>query len=526
MTAPRLRFAPSPTGPLHLGGARTAMYNWALARALGGAFVLRIEDTDCERSTDASLQIILEGLRWLGIDWDEGPELGDCGGGAHGPYFQMQRLGLYREAAERLLASGHAYRCYCTPERLAELREEQKANKSPFIGYDGRCRDLTAEQCAAHEAAGRQPNLRFRMPTDRVIQVHDLIRGDVEVNTRQLDDWVMVRIDGVPLYNFACVVDDIAMAITHVVRGEEHFLNGIKQLLVFEALGHEAPRYAHIPLILNAKGAKLSKRDPGVKSVLEYRDLGYPPEAVFNYIALLGWGFAADRDVFTRDEMVAAFKIENVGKAGARFDLEKLHWMCGEYVRRWTVEQCVERSRPWLEGVVPADVLAPGGAHQGWLRNIVACYQERVQILSEFGDKIGWLFADPTELDDGAQKKMQKHGELAPEWLRAFAELLAAGNAPPSWPADRSAADRAVRLPSPSGGQAQGDAPPPATDCPFDTPAAIEAQTRAFCDQRGIKFGHFVHPLRAVLTGTDRGPGLFDVVFLLGKETCIRRANK
>ena len=509
---PRLRFAPSPTGPLHLGGARTAMYNWAVARHLGGAFVLRIEDTDQARSSDASLRVILEGLAWLGIDWDEGPDFEVAGrrlgGGARGPYFQMQRLERYRAAGERLLASGYAYRCYCSPERLEQVREQQKAEKSAFLGYDGHCRELTAEQRAAAEAAGVQPNLRFRMPEDEVVRSHDLIRGEVEVQTRQLDDWVMVRPDGVPLYNFACVVDDIDMAITHVVRGEEHFLNGVKQRLVFAALEAECPRYAHIPLILNQAGAKLSKRDPGVRSVLEYRDLGYPPEAVFNYIALLGWGFSADRDVFTREEMVEAFRIENVGKAGARFDVDKLHWMCGEYVRRWSVDECLERASPWL----PAAALR---THPTWRRSAVGRYPESVAVLSEFGERLGWLFEDPA-MDEAAAKNLEKHAD-AKAWLSAYAAVLdgLSPSLPPSYPADRGGADDAVRLP------AAKDAAAPAAPCA--TVQAIEAATRAFAEERGVKFGHLVHPVRAALTGTDKGPGLFDVVFLLGREACGRR---
>jgi len=508
---PRLRFAPSPTGPLHLGGARTAMYNLAAARSRGGAFVLRIEDTDQARSSDESLRVILEGLRWLGIDWDEGPEFDGLGGGDCGPYFQMQRLDTYRAAAERLLESGHAYRCYCSPERIDEVRAAQKANKSSFLGYDGHCRDLSADERAAREAEGIVPNIRFRMPKDRKLVVHDLIRGDSEIELSNLDDWVMVRPDGVPLYNFACVIDDIGMQITHVVRGEEHKMNGVKQLLLFEALDATPPQYAHIPLILNQKGGKLSKRDPGVMSVLEYRDQGYPPEAVFNYIALLGWGFSADRDVFTRDEMLATFRIQNVGKAGAKFDLEKLHWMCGEYIRQWTVEDLLERARPWLAPAVPADTFT---AHGGWLRNAAACYQERIQLLSELPDKIGWLFGDGVEMDEAAQKNLRKHAE-APRWLAAYAEVLEGCDLPPSWPADRSAADDVVRLPS------HKDAPEP--ECPFATPAKIEAATRAFAEQGGIKFGHLVHPVRAALTGTNKGPGLFDVVFLLGRDAAIAR---
>ncbi|MBL8735983.1 MAG: glutamate--tRNA ligase [Planctomycetes bacterium] len=502
---PRLRFAPSPTGPLHLGGARTAMYNWAAARAMGGTFLLRIEDTDQARSTDASLQIILAGLRWLGIDWDEGPEKG----GPYGPYFQMQRLPLYREAADRLLASGHAYLCYCTPDEVEAGRKELEAQKAGFTGYNRRCRSLTAEQRAAFEREGRQPNVRFRMPDARAMQVHDLILGDVEVNTRDFDDWVMLRPDGVPLYNFACVIDDIGMRITHVVRGNEHFQNGIKQRLLFEALGAECPQYAHIPLILNKEGKKLSKRDADT-NMLDYRDKGFPAEAVFNYIALLGWSFSGDRDVFSRDEMVAAFQIGGIGKSPSKFDEEKLRWMCGEYVRRWTPQELVARARPWLEGALPAGAF---GSHASWLRNAVACYQERIGLFSELAGKLGWLFAMPP-LDDAAQKNLQKE-PAGKQWLAAYAEHLAGSNLPPSWPADRQGVDEAVLLPT------KKDAAEPA--CAYWTPAAIERDMRGFVERLGIKFGSFVHPLRAALTGTDKGPGLFDVLFLLGKDACLQR---
>ena len=537
---PRLRFAPSPTGPLHLGGARTAMYNWAAARALGGTFLLRIEDTDQARSTDASLQIILAGLRWLGIDWDEGPERS----GDYGPYFQMQRLHLYRATADRLLQSGHAYPCYCTTEEIEAGREAMKAEKSGFFGYNGRCRNLTAAERTAFEQQGRKANLRFKMPAARIMKVHDLIRGEVEVNTKELDDWVMLRPDGVPLYNFACVVDDIGMKITHVVRGEEHFLNGIKQQLLFEALGAECPQYAHIPLILNKEGKKLSKRDADT-NMLDYRDKGFPPEAVFNYIALLGWNFSGDRDVFSREEMVAAFRIENIGKSGSKFDEEKLRWMCGEYSRRWSPAEFVKRARPWLEAPATTPAFAPHAArlhslaaaglelppvpghtfvHQAaWLQNVLACYQERIAILSELPGKLGWLFQELPTMDAAAQKNLQKE-PAAREWLRGFAEVLAASNAPPSYQPwlpklpdgdGRDGADTAVLLPS------KKDAPPPV--CKFDTPAQIEAACRAFTEQIGVKFGNFVHPVRAALTGTDKGPGLFDVLFLLGKQTCVAR---
>lgn len=503
---PRLRFAPSPTGPLHLGGARTALYNWAAARAMGGTFLLRIEDTDQARSSEASLQIILAGLRWLGIDWDEGPEKG----GEFGPYFQMQRLALYRAAADRLLASGHAYPCYCTPEEIEQGRKALEAQKTGFFGYNGRCRNLTDAQRGAFEQQGRRPNLRFRMPEARVLRMHDLIRGDVEVNTKELDDWVMLRPDGVPLYNFACVVDDIGMRITHVVRGEEHFLNGVKQRLLFEALGAESPQYAHIPLILNKEGKKLSKRDADT-NMLDYRDKGFPAEAVFNYIALLGWGFSGDRDLFTRDEMVAVFRIESIGKAGAKFDEEKLRWMCGEYLRRFTPEQCVERARPWLEPAVPAEVFT---RHAGWLRNIVACYQERISTFGELAGKIGWLFVDLPVHDDAARQNLAKDPANR-KWLSACADWLSGANLPPSWPHDRGDADKAVVLPT------RKDAPPAVAPCA--TPGDLERGCRALAESLGVKFGSLVHPLRAALTGTDKGPGLFDVMFLLGQQACVRR---
>ncbi|GAB4143436.1 MAG: glutamate--tRNA ligase [Planctomycetota bacterium] len=503
MTAtPRLRFAPSPTGPLHLGGARTALYNWAAARAMGGRFVLRIEDTDQVRSTEASLRIILDGLRWLGIDWDEGPDVG----GEHGPYFQMQRLHLYREAAQSLLASGHAYRCYCTPEEVERGRAAMRAEKKGFYGYDGRCRDLDPDQRAARERDGRKPSLRFRMPESRELVVRDLIRGDVRVDTRELDDWVMMRPDGVPLYNFACVVDDLAMEITHVVRGEEHFLNGVKQQLLFEALGGKAPLYAHIPLILNKEGKKLSKRDADT-NMLDYRDKGYLPEAVFNYIALLGWGFSGERDLFSREEMIERFRIEDIGKAGARFDEEKLLWMSGEYARRLSRREFARRAAPFIR-------LPEGVGGSPWIENALACYQERVRIFGELPEKIAWLLGDSVARDPAAEKNLRKH-DAAREWLVALADLLQGMDLPPSLPADRGDCDREVLLPSRPEDRCEG--------APCSTPKDIERECRALCERLGAKFGHFVHPVRAAITGTDRGPGLFDCIFLLGKQRCCAR---
>lgn len=507
---PRLRFAPSPTGPLHLGGARTALYNWAAARAMGGQFLLRIEDTDRARSTEESLQIILAGLRWLGVDWDEGPEVG----GDFGPYFQSQRLQVYQRYADRLLESGSAYRCYATPEEVQAGREVlQAAGKNPM--YDRRHRDLDDCQREAFAAQGRKPSLRFRMPLDQVWKLDDLCKGEVEVNLKQLDDWVMLRPGGMPTYNFACVVDDLEMKITHVVRGDEHFLNGIKQEVLFQALDAAPPRYAHIPLILGKNGKKLSKRD-AVTNILDYRDQGYLPEAVFNYISMLGWGFSGDRDLFTRDEMVERFRIEDIGSGGAMFDEEKLLWMSGDYIRKLSLPDLVERARPTLvaAAAVPDAVFTEAPAY---LENVLACVQERVQTLSQIPAKVAYLFQHQVELDQDAAKKLRKH-EAAPEWLAAYADLLEASNLPASYPDDRADADTLIRLPSSHDADEVGVA-----ELACMSPKQLEQQAREFAEKIEVKFGHFVHPVRAVLSGTTKGPGLFDIVFLLGKRRCIER---
>jgi glutamyl-tRNA synthetase len=513
---PRLRFAPSPTGPLHIGGARTAIYNWAAARAMGGAFILRIEDTDQARSKDEYLANILESFRWLGLDWDEGPEQD----GLYGPYFQSQRLGIYHVHAAQLLESGHAYRCYCTPEEVDAGRDALRAaGQSPM--YNRACRDLSDAQRAAHEAAGRQHSIRFRMPLDEDLEVDDLGKGAVTVNLREVDDWVMVRAGGMPLYNFACVVDDLLMQISHVVRGEEHFINGVKQIVMFRAMEQPAPRYAHIPLIHGKDGKKLSKRDAST-ALLDYRDQGYSPDAIFNYIALLGWSYSGEQDVFSRDEMVAKFDIADIGKSGARFDEEKLQWMAGDYLRRAAIGDLVAAVEPFLvqAGAVPAAAFA---SHPAWIANLVRCNQERIRLYTELAPKVGLFFGDQVEADAAAAKNLGKN-EAAKQWLAEYADLLAASALPPSYPADRGAADTTVVLGN-DRENADGELPD-RQRLPFLLPAHLEADARQFAAVREIKFGHLVHPIRAALTGTDKGPGLFDVVYLLGKERCVARLRK
>ena len=322
----------------------------------------------------------------------------------------------------------------------------------------------------------------------------------------------MLRPDGIPLYNFACVVDDLEMGITHVVRGEEHTVNGFKQVLMFRALGAAAPRYAHIPLILGKDGRKLSKRD-AITNILDYRDKGFLSDAVFNYITLLGWSFSGDRDVFTRSELLARFRIDDIGKSGSKFDEEKLLWMSGDYMRRLTLDAFTEAARPYLLGIVPDSAF---DAAHGFVRNLLACYHERVSVLVELKDKVGWAFGAVVDLDDEARGKVEKE-PAARGWLAKYADHLDALALPASYPADRSAADGYFRLPTPPGSSSD------AALEPCFGPSRLEADARAFALELGIKFGSFVHPVRAALTGTTKGPGLFDCLFLLGKRNAVAR---
>ncbi len=328
MSNVRVRFAPSPTGKLHIGGARTAIYNWAFARANGGTFILRIDDTDPTRSTEENTQIILRAMRWLGLDWDEGPGVG----GDFGPYAQTDRLDLYRKAAEKLLAEGKAYPCFCTPEQLEADREAARARKDPFQGYQRRCRNIPVDEARARMEAGEPYTLRIKVPEDRGdVVIEDAVHGTVTFAAKELDDFVIFRSDGTPTYNFATVVDDAAMGITHVIRGDDHLSNTPRQVMVYEALGAPVPVFAHISMILGADGKKLSKRH-GATSVEEYRDAGYLSDAFVNYLALLGWSLDGETTVIPRDVLAREFSLERISKNPATFDPKKLDWINAEYI--------------------------------------------------------------------------------------------------------------------------------------------------------------------------------------------------
>ncbi len=499
----RVRFAPSPTGPLHIGGARTALYNFMFARSMGGHFILRVDDTDKARSSQESLENILTGLQWLGIDWDEGPGKG----GDFGPYFQSERMDRYQECVDRLLEENKAYRCFCSPERIQEGRERmQKA--CGLAMYDRSCRNLSPEEVQAKLAQGIPFTVRFAIQGEGKVQLQDQIKGLVEVDLRQMDDWVMLRADGSPLYNLCSAIDDADMEITHIIRGEEHFMNGVKQMLLLQALGKDVPEFAHLPLILGKNGKKLSKR-MAQTNLLDYRDQGYPAEALVNFFTLLGWGFDAEREIFSVEEAIGRFRLKDVGKSGSILDEDKLAWMCGMYIRKQSREDFLRNVTPWIvkEGLASEEEIE--GAKE-WFANILACDQERVRKYEEIPSKISHYFKNNLEYDKKAWKNLTKSEEI-PGLLKAWLESLHSLRLPGSWPRRPVEADTQVLLPT------DKEAPTPSGGV-FSSPKELEDAARAVAEAKGVGFGKMVHPIRAALTGTTMGPSLFDIVYLLGKE--------
>jgi len=397
--APRLRFAPAPTGSLHVGGARTALFNYLYARGHGGAFILRSEDTDAARSSVASEAVIQEDLRWLGLDWDEGPDVG----GPFGPYRQTDRRERYGLAAARLLEIEAAYPCYCTSEEL-EAERSQSAARGEAPKYSGRCRDLTREQRAAFDAQGRRPAIRFRMP-DRDIYVEDLVRGSVHFPAGSIGDFVIVKSEGIAAYNFAVVVDDNAMAITHVLRGDEHLPNTPRQVALYEALAYPLPLFAHVSMILASDHQKLSKRH-GATAVAEYREQGYLPEALVNYLALLGWSPGRDRELFTLDELVREFSLERLSKSPAVFDLAKLRWFNAHYLR---AKPLLERARLFAAWAArdPAVAAMPEARDEAWHLLLAEAIADHVEVLADVPAEAARLLSDgvtiPPQVSDALQ---------------------------------------------------------------------------------------------------------------------------
>ncbi|GJE58671.1 glutamate--tRNA ligase [Methylobacterium trifolii] len=463
------RFAPSPTGYLHIGGARTALFNWLYARRMGGRMLLRIEDTDRERSTQGAIDAILDGMSWLGLDWD-----GDV-------VFQYARAGRHREVAESLLASGNAYRCYATPEELTQMRERARAEGKP-LRYDGRWRDRDPSEAPA----GIKPVIRLRAPSEGETVVDDAVQGRVTWQNRDLDDLVLLRSDGNPTYMLAVVVDDHDMGVTQVIRGDDHLTNAARQGQIFAALGWDMPAMAHIPLIHGADGAKLSKRH-GALGVDAYRDLGYLPAALRNYLVRLGWSHG-DQEVFSTEEMVAAFDLKAIGRSPARFDFAKLENLNGLYIRGSTDAALVEAIESILPAVGAARGLSaplPAGLRTA-LTAAMPGLKERAKTLIELLDSAYYLYAPrPLALDDKARALLTEEARGRLAGIRPLLEAL------PEWSA-----------------------------------ASTEAAVRQFADASGLKLGQMAQPLRAALTGRTTSPPLFDVMAVLGRDESLARLDE
>ncbi len=475
----RVRFAPSPTGTLHVGGARTAIYNWAFARKEGGTFILRIDDTDPERSTAENTEQILRSLEWLGLDWDEGPKVG----GDYGPYFQTQRGENYSAALATMRANGSAYPCFCTAEELEAKREVARA-AGGFSGYDRTCRAIDPAVAASRIDAGDPHVWRLRVPDDRGdVVVDDAVRGETVFPISAMDDFVLARTDGTPIYNFATVVDDADMQITHVIRGDDHLSNTPRQVLVFEALGHFVPRFAHLSMIWGPDGKKLSKRH-GATSVEQFRDEGYLHEALLNYLALLGWSLDGETTIVPPEVLTANFSLDRISKNPAIFDIDKLDWMNGAYLRDMPSEQFVECIAPWLidAGLTTAEDVE---ARPEWYVALAPLVSERIKRLDEVAEKVRFLFVEP-EIDPAAREKvLEKEG--AAEALEATMEALL----DTEW-----------------------------------TAAAIEEALRTVPERVGVKPKIAFQAVRVAVTGTPVSPPLFESLELLGRQTALDRIER
>jgi glutamyl-tRNA synthetase len=474
----RVRFAPSPTGYLHVGGARTALFNWLYARHHGGTFILRIEDTDTERSSEDMVTGILDGLQWLGLTWDEGPEVG----GPHAPYFQSQRLERYQGAAAQLIADGRAYRCYCTPDRLREERARAEARGEAWV-YDRTCLSLAPERRQALDASGTPSAVRFLVPPGETT-FDDAVRGRIVFDRSHIEDFVVLRSDNHPTYHLSVVIDDVDMAITDVIRGDDHISNTPKHVLLFEALGAPVPRFAHVPLILGTDKKRLSKRH-GATSVTEYRRQGYLPQAMVNFLALLGWSPGDDREVMERAELVASFSLSGISGGNAVFNPEKLDWMNGQYIARLPPAELADAVRPLFIDAGWGD--RPLVRDTPRFHRLLELLRPRAKRLTDFLDGAAPLLADTVEYEPDAVTKHLGVQDLA-DHVGALLQTLR-------------------------------------TLTPFDEPH-VEATVRAVAAARGVKAGALIHATRVAVTGRTASPGLFEVLALLGRDTTVSRVER
>ena len=474
--AVRVRFAPSPTGLPHVGNIRTALFNWLFARHSKGQFIVRIEDTDVARWVKGAIEAILESLHWLELDWDEGPEVG----GEYGPYFQSQRLDIYRVIAQQLVKQGDAYLCYCSPERLEQMRAEQMRRKVP-PGYDRRCRNLSARERVQLEIQGIIPVIRFKTPLDGETRFHDLIRGQVVFDNRNLDDFVLLKSDGYPTYHLANVVDDRLMEISHVLRADEWLASTPRHVLLYEALDYQPPLFAHLPMILGPDRSKLSKRH-GAVSILDYREQGYPPEAIINFLALLGWSLDDRTEIISREQLVRDFSLERIAKTGAIFNIDKLNWMSGVYIRQLNAEEFLQRVLPFLETGLPQGIKRPLSTE--YVQQIAPLIQERITTLGEAAEYAEFFFVQ--ELDyDPALLSTDVTAEVALEALGAATKGL--------------------------------------QDLDSFDASSLEGLLRPLASELGLKTGEFFGLLRVATTGRTAAPPLFQTMAILGRERCLKR---
>ena len=459
----RVRFAPSPTGFLHIGGARTALFNWLYARHHSGTFILRIEDTDRTRSTEEYIDAIIEGMKWAGLDWDEGP------------FRQTDRFDVYRSYVSRLVEEGKAYHCYCSPEELEARRKEALAQgRTPK--YDGRCRNLK------EPVFGRTPAVRFRMPQEGHTVVDDMIRGKVEFENSQLDDLIILRSDGTPTYNFTVVVDDVDMRITHVIRGDDHLNNTPKQMQLYSAFGYPIPKFAHLPMILGADKTRLSKRH-GATSVMAYHEMGYLPDALINYLVRLGWSYG-DQEMFTREELIKYFTFENVGSSAAVFNPEKLLWLNQQYIIASNPERLADLVVPFL---LKEKIIAEGRQlDMNWLSMAVKTLQERAKTLVELAKSLRYYIVEYVEYDEKAKNKF-----LNEKSLLLFKDLKAGLESLPEF-----------------------------------SHRELEMLFKAIIEKHGVKLGALAQPVRVAMTGGAESPGIFEVLEVVGKEKTIKRLDR
>ncbi len=470
MSKVRVRFAPSPTGYPHVGNIRTALFNWLFARHNEGIFILRIEDTDQERKVEGAVDIIIDSLRWLGLDYDEGP------------YIQSERLDMYRKYAEQLVQEGKAYYCFCSSERLDAMRKQQMANKLP-PGYDRHCRDLTPEKVEAERKQGKRPVVRFRMPLTGQTRVTDLIRGEVVFENSLLDDFVLLKSDGYPTYHLANVIDDHFMEISHVMRAEEWLSSTPRHLLLYRAFNWDAPHFAHLPMILGPDKSKLSKRH-GATAINEYREMGYLPEAMINFLSLLGWSLDDKTEIMSVEEIIRNFSLERISKTAAIFNMSKLQWMNGIYIRRLGPDDFANRCLPFLERDLPLEVKRP--IDLGYLRNMAPLVQERVKTLAEVPSLVDFFFLDDLDYDRSLiLGKLEKEQAMA--ILQRTIEVL---KDLPDWKAE-----------------------------------TLEATVRPLTEEMGMKAGPFFGVLRVAVTGRTASPPLFQTMEVLGREKCLQRLN-